>query len=75
MTRGRSSPTWSSRWHWTATAWPMLRWCAPSPELAGRVASDPVISRLGSALAGDARRAPRAIPRGAGRRQPHALAA
>jgi hypothetical protein len=41
--------------------WLTWRYCAPQPELAGPVASDPVVSRLVTRLAADASRALKAI--------------
>jgi hypothetical protein len=61
MIRARSWPIWPSRSRWAGTAWPTLRYCAPSRALFGPVASDPVISRLVSRLAGDVPAALKAI--------------
>ena len=60
MTRGRSSQTWWSRWpgRGLLADIAVLR---SQPELAGPVASDPVVSRLVTALATDTPRALRAI--------------
>jgi hypothetical protein len=60
MIRGRSSRTWRPRPRSAGTAWPISRRCA-QPDLYGPVASDPVVSRLITALAADSPRALKAI--------------
>jgi hypothetical protein len=58
MTRARSSRTWPLPSRWVVIAWPTSR---EQPDLAGPVPSDPVVSRLVSALARDLPRALKAI--------------
>jgi hypothetical protein len=50
----RSSRAWPSRWRWAETARADITVLRAQPELADPVASDPVVSRLVSSLAGDA---------------------
>jgi hypothetical protein len=59
MAQGRSSRIWPSRWRSGVNARLILRCCATSLSWPGWWASDPVVSRLISALATDA---PRALP-------------
>jgi hypothetical protein len=61
MTRGRSSPTWPWRWALGGDCLADVVVLRAQPELAGPVASDPVISRLVGALAAEGPRALRVI--------------
>jgi hypothetical protein len=59
--RGRSSPVWLRRWRWGGDCLADIAVLRDQPELAGPVASDPVVSRLVSTLAADLPRALKAI--------------
>jgi hypothetical protein len=75
-TRARSSRTWPRRWRWGGDCLADIAVLREQPDLAGPVASDPVVSRLVAAVAADLPRFLKAVrsARAAARERAWALA-